>query len=92
MLVLNNRALHCIFRILCISVTGATSRPEGVATASGDGGVAPVRNPAYEDLRRRIESFSEWPRDRTQTPRQLAEAGFFHTGIHRGFSLKGQLV
>ena len=41
----------------------------------------PPRNPQYTVLAVRISSFSKWPRDITQSPAELAEAGFFYTGL-----------
>ena len=70
-------------------ISGASNISEGTPIAPAEGTPAP-RNREYEDLRRRIESFSEWPRNVTQTPRQLAEAGFFHTGDYQ-FSFCGYL-
>lgn len=45
--------------------------------------VLPVepRSPQYARLPVRIASFTKWPQDITQTPEELAEAGFFYTGI-----------
>jgi Inhibitor of Apoptosis domain len=31
-------------------------------------------------LEARLASFDKWPKDKRQTPSDLAEAGFFHTG------------
>ena len=34
-----------------------------------------------QDLAKRIESFQgQWPESNTQTPKQIAEAGFYYTG------------
>ena len=34
-----------------------------------------------QDLAKRIESFQgQWPQSNTQTPKQIAEAGFYYTG------------
>lgn len=40
------------------------------------------RNPQYRKGSVRISSFSKWPRDLTQTPEELADAGFFYTGYN----------
>ncbi|KAJ2951085.1 hypothetical protein O0L34_g5466 [Tuta absoluta] len=39
-----------------------------------------ARHPAHAALASRLSTFERWPADRTQTPRGLAEAGFFYTG------------
>ena len=37
--------------------------------------------PHMQDLAKRIESFQgQWPESNTQTPKQIAEAGFYYTG------------
>ena len=38
------------------------------------------RSPQYKLKSVRMSSFSKWPSDITQTPEELAEAGFFYTG------------
>ncbi|XP_049872457.1 death-associated inhibitor of apoptosis 2 [Pectinophora gossypiella] len=52
---------------------GATWRSLGVV-----GGGA--RHPQQAALAARLATFDRWPADRAQTPRGLAEAGFFYTG------------
>lgn len=37
-----------------------------------------VSHRGYGDVFRRLESFKGWPSQHTQTPRQMAESGFFH--------------
>ena len=38
------------------------------------------KSPQYSRLKKRVASFSNWPRDISQTPQEFAEAGFFYTG------------
>lgn len=33
-----------------------------------------------QDLSKRLETFTNWPTSNTQTPKQVAEAGFYFTG------------
>lgn len=48
--------------------------------------------PHMQDLAKRIESFQgQWPESNTQTPKQIAEAGFYYTGKELSFEKKQRL-
>lgn len=38
------------------------------------------KTPDMQDLSKRLETFKNWPTSNTQTPKQVAEAGFYFTG------------
>ena len=40
------------------------------------------RNPRYATQEAREKSFEKWPHNNTQIKVQLAEAGFYYTGMH----------
>lgn len=37
-------------------------------------------NPKYAVYEKRLQTFTDWPKDLTQTPEMLAAAGFYYTG------------
>ena len=41
------------------------------------------RNPRYATQEEREKSFDKWPRNKTQTKTQLADAGFYYTGMYK---------
>ncbi|XP_073838705.1 death-associated inhibitor of apoptosis 1 [Musca autumnalis] len=59
----------------------------GVSSSSSGGGVGAggvtffPDVPEYAIETARLRSFAEWPRNMKQRPEQLAEAGFFYTGV-----------
>ncbi|XP_030570106.1 death-associated inhibitor of apoptosis 1 isoform X1 [Drosophila novamexicana] len=66
------------------------SRPAG----NGNGGNYFPEYPEYAIESARLRSFEDWPRNMKQKPQQLAEAGFFYTGVGdrvRCFSCGGGL-
>lgn len=52
---------------------GGTWRTLGVVSGG-------ARYPQYASLASRLATFDSWPTDKQQTPKDLSEAGFFHTG------------
>lgn len=38
------------------------------------------KTPDMQNLSKRFETFTNWPTTNTQTPKQVAEAGFYFTG------------
>ena len=64
-------------------VCGGRSVQQHKVTTTLHDGVLPHRSPMYGDYvsqDSRIQSFSTWPVQLSQTPVQLASAGFFYTG------------
>ena len=64
-------------------VCGGRSVQQHKVTTTLHDGVLPHRSPMYGDYvsqDSRIQSFSTWPVQLSQTPAQLASAGFFYTG------------
>lgn len=39
-----------------------------------------IDHPEYRLISARLRSFADWPRNKTQNPRNLSTAGFFYTG------------
>ncbi|KAL3883075.1 hypothetical protein ACJMK2_029368 [Sinanodonta woodiana] len=53
-----------------------------------------IRNPHYQSYSIRLSSFARWPSDITQRPEQVADAGFYYTGLQdvvRCFACDGGL-
>ncbi|KAK6187248.1 hypothetical protein SNE40_005315 [Patella caerulea] len=51
------------------------NRPKNIKTGF------PVLHPQYRSMEERLQSFRHWPKQYKPTKTQLAEAGFFHTGV-----------
>lgn len=62
-------------------VMAAGSSSAGGGGAMATGGTFFPEVPEYAIETARIRSFAEWPRNMKQKPEQLAEAGFFYTGV-----------
>ncbi|KAK3603360.1 hypothetical protein CHS0354_025966 [Potamilus streckersoni] len=63
-----------------------SNRPQAIPQQrNGNDDLVPVlervRSPEYADLNVRLGTFARWPTDTTQTPAQVAEAGFYYTGF-----------
>ncbi|XP_055909111.1 death-associated inhibitor of apoptosis 1 [Eupeodes corollae] len=65
-----------------------TAYPEGSISSAASAGSGPSSPPIYQmDYPEyaieaaRCRSFAEWPRTMKQKPKELAEAGFFYTGV-----------
>ncbi|KAL3883084.1 hypothetical protein ACJMK2_029377 [Sinanodonta woodiana] len=68
-------------------VTGGSSDP--VFTDSDH-----IRSPQYQAYRVRLSTFTKWPSSMTQKPEEVAQAGFYYTGINdvvRCFACDGGL-
>lgn len=79
-----HRLRHLLDISLCLARSGAAHN-ERLLAAGGTwrslgvvGGGA--RHPSQVALAARLSTFERWPADRAQTPRTLADAGFFYTG------------
>lgn len=71
---------------------GSSTTP--ASTNSSSGGNYFPEYPEYAIESARLRSFEDWPRNMKQKPQQLAEAGFFYTGVGdrvRCFSCGGGL-
>ncbi|KAK3576359.1 hypothetical protein CHS0354_039295 [Potamilus streckersoni] len=70
-----------------VEATGGTSVP--VFTASDH-----IRSPQYQAYHVRLSTFTRWPSNMTQKPEQIAQAGFYYTGLQdvvRCFACDGGL-
>ncbi|XP_023296097.1 death-associated inhibitor of apoptosis 1 [Lucilia cuprina] len=59
----------------------ATASSSGSSASSPNSGTFYPEYPEYAIETARLRTFAEWPRNMKQKPAQLAEAGFFYTGV-----------
>ena len=57
-----------------------TGIPKSVLATSVSRLTPRCRHPEYRTIGVRLASFSGWPKELTQTPQNVAEAGFYYTG------------